>query len=198
MSDRPDSRGDQTGRLIEGCIDFARQCSDLLRDMPEDVFTSRGSGGSTIGAHARHILERFRCFFDGLDKGLIDYDDRQRGTLVERDVAAASAAFAELCERFANCPPSAFAERVAVRELVYHGGEQAVAASTPERELMGLITHGIHHLAMIAMIARAWDFPMPKDLGKAPSTVVADRENYPWDQVASGPASGSMRARNNS
>ena len=39
---------------------------------------------------------------------------------------------------------------------------------------MGLITHSIHHLAIIAMIARSASFSVPPNLGKAPSTIAAE------------------------
>lgn len=173
MNDRADFR-DRTGWLIEGCITCVNQCDELLRDMPVEIFSSRGDGNSSIGAHIRHVIDRYQCFFHGLEAGNIDYDDRRRGTAVETDPAAAARALAETRRRFDDLDVDTCAAEISVRELVHYQGEPATAASTLERELMGLITHSIHHLAIIAMIARYCRFPIPENLGKAPSTIAAE------------------------
>lgn len=173
MGDRADSGG-RTGRLIDGCIDCVDRCGELLDGMPGEVFASRGDGISSIGAHVRHIVDRYQCFFNGLGAGCIDYDDRKRGTSVETDVRAAAGALAETRGRFEVLDPGACGADISVRELVHYNGEPTVAASTLDRELMSLITHSIHHLAIIALIARSTSFPVPPNLGKAPSTIAAE------------------------
>jgi hypothetical protein len=47
--------------------------------------------------------------------------------------------------------------------------------STVDRELMALITHSIHHLAIIALIVKSYGYEMDDDFGKAPSTIVYER-----------------------
>ena len=173
MSGRTDSSGG-TGRLIEGCIECVDQCGELLDGMPAEVFAKRGDGNSSIGAHVRHIVDRCQSFFKGLGAGCIDYDDRKRGTSVETDVRAATNALAETRGRFEALDLDTRGAEISVRELVHYNGEPTVAASTLDRELMGLITHSIHHLAIIAMIARSTSFPVPPNLGKAPSTIAAE------------------------
>ncbi|MYI01541.1 MAG: DinB family protein, partial [Gammaproteobacteria bacterium] len=157
MSDRADAGG-RTGRLIDGCIDCVDRCGALLNGMPGEVFASRGDGNSSIGAHVRHIVDRYQCVLNGLAVGCIDYDDRKRGTSVETDVRVAAGALAETRGRFENLDLDACGAEISVRELVHYNGEPTVAASTLDRELMGLITHSIHHLAIIAMIARSASF----------------------------------------
>ncbi|MDB3909913.1 hypothetical protein N9390_10335 [Gammaproteobacteria bacterium] len=41
--------------------------------------------------------------------------------------------------------------------------------------MMGLITHSIHHLAVIALQAKAFGYPLNDDFGKAASTLVYER-----------------------
>ncbi len=173
MSDRAESRG-RRGRLIDGCITCVDQCGDLLRNMPDEVFASREGGSSSIGAHVRHILDRFHCFFNGIDEGCINFDDRKRGTSVETDVRIAADVLTATRDRFKNLDLDAFNAGISVRELVHFNGEPTIAASTLDRELMGLITHSIHHLAIIAIIARSSSFPVSANLGKAPSTIAAE------------------------
>ena len=44
--------------------------------------------------------------------------------------------------------------------------------STLERKLMGLVTQSIHHLAIIALLAKSFGHQMGGDFGKAPSAIV--------------------------
>ena len=166
--------GGRAGCLIEGCIECVDQCGELLDGMPSEVFAYRGDGNSSIGAHVRHVVDRCQSFFNGLDAGCIDYDDRKRGTSVETDVRAAMNALAETRGRFEALDLDTRGAEISVRELVHYNGEPTIAASTLDRELMGLITHSIHHLAIIAMIARATNHPVSPNLGKAPSTIAAE------------------------
>ena len=95
------------------------------------------------------------------------------GTAAETDVNVAVHSLAGTRGRLDRFDADAYAAEISVRELVHYHGEPATTASTLERELMGLITHSIHHLAIIAMIARSCSFPVQKNLGKAPSTIAA-------------------------
>ena len=122
MSDRADAGG-RTGRLIDGCIDCVDRCGELLNGMPGEVFASRGDGNSSIGAHVRHIVDRYQCVLNGLAVGCIDYDDRKRGTSVETDVRVAAGALAETRGRFENLDLDACGAEISVRELVHYNGE---------------------------------------------------------------------------
>ena len=37
---------------------------------------------------------------------------------------------------------------------------------------MGLVTHSIHHLAIIALIVKSYGYEMDSDFGKAASTIL--------------------------
>ena len=180
MAGRADSRADSgakpdggTERLVAGCLACLEQCGDLLRDMPGVVFTASGGGNSPIGTHVRHIIDRYRCFFEGLSQARINYDDRRRGTPVETGPKAALAAIADTRNRLDRFDPAPHSRKVQVCELVHHDGVAASVESTIDRELMGLISHSIHHIAIIAMLARSHGHPVPEHLGKAPSTPAA-------------------------
>ncbi len=162
-----------TARLMEGCLACVRQCDELLLGMPNEVFTARSGNDSSIGVHMRHIVDRYQCFFNGLETGCIDYDDRRRGTRVETEVRMAAGAIAETRGRFRQLGLDERGKEIAVSELVHYDGGPTRVTSTLDRELMGLITHSIHHLAIIALLAGASGHPVPSNLGKAPSTILA-------------------------
>ncbi len=166
-------RRDSTARLVDGCLACVRQCDKLLLGMTDQVFNAQPGCDSSIGTHMRHIIDRYQCFFSGLETGCIDYDDRRRGSRVETEINMAAGAIAETRRRFQQLELERRGEEIIVSELVHHDGEPTRAASTLDRELMGLITHSIHHLAIIALLARASGYPVPPNLGKAPSTILA-------------------------
>lgn len=162
--------------LIQGCIHCVNQCNQLLEVVSQNDYTTVSQGNSSIGAHMRHILDRFHCFFAGLQEGCIDYDDRKRDKSIEDNLQAASFALTSVARQVERLDLPVFAENsIAVRESVYHQGPSISIASTVDRELMGLITHSTHHLAIIAIIAKSFGYPMDNDFGKAPSTIVYER-----------------------
>ena len=64
---------------------------------------------------------------------------------------------------------------IEVRESVHHESPLAEIPSTFDREIMGLISHSSHHLAIIALIAKSLSFEIDDDFGKAPSTLASER-----------------------
>ena len=64
---------------------------------------------------------------------------------------------------------------LSVRESVHHASPQISVSSNLQRELMGMITHGTHHLALMVMIGKQLRYELHKDFGKASSTIVHER-----------------------
>jgi hypothetical protein len=63
-------------------------------------------------------------------------------------------------------------ELIGVKEFVLPSGPEVEITSTLERELMGLITRSIHHLAITALLVKSFGHQLGSDFGKAPSTIV--------------------------
>lgn len=53
----------------------------------------------------------------------------------------------------------------------YREGESPVTRSSLARELVYAVTHGIHHFALISVMARLLDATLPPEFGVAPATV---------------------------
>lgn len=123
---------------------------------------------SSTGGHFRHILEHYEAFLAGLDRGRIDYEGRARDPQVERDVATALARFGRVAEQLAE-----LAEEEDDRGLDVHSEttEGRALASSAVRELEFLVSHTVHHYALIAVIARAVGVEPPAEFGMAPSTL---------------------------
>ena len=68
--------------------------------------------------------------------------------------------------------PAMLAEPVLARcEVSYDQGRSSVTGSTLGRELVYVIAHGIHHYALITVMARLQGAELPPEFGVAPSTV---------------------------
>ena len=44
-------------------------------------------------------------------------------------------------------------------------------SSTYARETMYVVAHGVHHFALISVMAKVMNFPLPSEFGVAPSTL---------------------------
>ena len=162
--------------LIAGCINCIEQCDLILNIVTQENYIDGSKGSSSIGAHIRHILDRFHCFFAGLADASIDYDARKRDREIEQNLEAATFALASVARRIVQLRESAFGnELISVKESVLPSSPAVDISSTLERELMGLITHSIHHLAIIALLAKSFGHQLDSDFGKAPSTIVYER-----------------------
>ncbi len=166
-----DSEAAQLEKLLQGCLYSLDQCDSLLHQISEDSFQRSREGISSIGAHMRHILDRFQCFFAGINGPCIDYDARKRDKSIESNLEAAQFATTSIARRLREMNTTA-STQVLVRESVHHLSPKLEIDSTVARELMGLITHTTHHLAIIGMIARDLGYTLDGNFGKAPSTIV--------------------------
>ena len=90
---------DSRSLLIGGCTNCIAQYNQILSVISQENFTDDSRGSSSIGAHVRHILDRFHCFFAGLAEASIDYDARKRGPKIEQNVEATMFALGSVARR---------------------------------------------------------------------------------------------------
>lgn len=163
-------------QLLNGCLHCMDQCEELIDKLSASDYASCSEGASSIGGHIRHILERFHSFFNGLPEESINYDARKRDKAIETNLDSAHFAIASVSRRLQELELDRIhGKTITVRETVYHHGESVEITSTIERELMGLVTHSIHHLAIISLLAKHFGHQMDQSFGKAPSTIVFER-----------------------
>lgn len=169
-----------TEQLARGNAAFLRQGLELIRNLDDEQFQdapapfSRGG----IGAHFRHILDHYDAFLAGLSSGRVDYDRRERDANLEerRDVADAKIdsilrALARLGGAEADRPLE-----VAMDCGAGPGAPHVWSPSSVARELQFLVSHTVHHYAVIAAIARLFGVEPGSDFGVAPSTLKYERD----------------------
>ena len=162
--------------LRDACSECVEQCLEVVRSLPVAVYRDSSPASSSIGTHMRHIIERISCVLDGQDRSLVDYDSRARDQLLEANPERASSALSGIQDTLANLDSDQQVP-LQVRESVHQDNPAVAVASTLERELMSLVSHTIHHLAIIALLARNAGHPLRNDIGKAPSTIIYERSS---------------------
>ena len=159
--------------LVADNILLLEQCADVLRGLPPEAYAAGDDRclGSSIGGHVRHCLEHYGSFFDGLDGGVLDYDQRARDRRLQVEVDAACSALRATAAALARRLTFARLDRQ-VRVLA-EGDESDgdVTASSIGRELGFLLSHTIHHCALIAVMMRLRGLATPPGFGVAPSTL---------------------------
>jgi len=146
---------------------------EVLAEISPEVFTTvdaRCLGGS-IGGHVRHTIEFYRCFLEGMKTGLLDYDARARELLLERDPAAACAALRATAVMLEEATAHDEHERLLLVVENHGGSEPEWSRSSLGRELRFLLSHTLHHYALIAILLRVRGMETPEEFGFAPSTL---------------------------
>lgn len=128
-------------------------------------------GLSSIGAHVRHVGDAVECLLTGMGNGRIDFDARTRDERLERDPALAVARLRDLALRVRRLDHECCPESVLVSHDAPSDTAIPVAASTPERELIFLASHCVHHWALVGVLMRKCGISPPSQFGVAVSTL---------------------------
>jgi hypothetical protein len=124
----------------------------------------------SIGAHVRHTLDHVAALAFSAPMATLSYDHRERGTAVESDPAAALRQILRLKAALEDLSLRGLDDPVQVESVVSASGESSVAWSSLRRELAFVISHTIHHQAIIALLLAFQGIDTPDRFGYAPST----------------------------
>lgn len=164
--------------MQDACLQCVNQCLAVVQGLPATVYSYSGQDTSSIGIHTRHIIERILCVLEGVNCGTVNYDHRARNQELETCSASAVRVLGEIRSRLAALELDQ-AHKLQIVESVHQDRAAVAVASTLERELMSLVSHTIHHLAIIALLARSRGVSVDADIGKAPSTLIHERTIAP-------------------
>ncbi|MBL8220506.1 MAG: hypothetical protein JNL62_14830 [Bryobacterales bacterium] len=166
---------DRNHYLVEANLALLEQGLQLLVSLDDETYSQRLHllFSNRIGAQVRHVLEFYECFLDGLPEGHIDYDARKRDERVEISRAAASEKLQALIGRLASATVRGEDGLVWVRmeDAPAALGDDALLTSSVSRELQVLISHTVHHYALIAVALRMQGQAVDANFGIAPSTL---------------------------
>jgi hypothetical protein len=125
-----------------------------------------------VGPHFRHVLEHYSCLLAGLPARRVDYDGRAREEAIE---TRRQAALDRIREQIGGLMPLAEADLEVPVEIRLECGLGAEteqwSRSTLRRELQFLLSHTIHHYALIGLLLEKRGVEVGPDFGVAPSTL---------------------------
>ena len=157
--------------LRDAVINSVLQISDILTEvkkLPED----KAKGfycDLNAGKHVRHVLDHFLAFLSISDDGVLDYNTRNRDSVIETDFIAAQEQLDKIIKDFKALPEG---ERnlSLISEVDVSDTQNETFTSNSSREMLYLINHTMHHAAYINLIAKNYGLALPDHIGVAPST----------------------------
>lgn len=138
---------------------------------PQYADASPTAFSSSVGNHVRHCLDHVEALLVGAESGMIDYDARERGTPIETDRSAALAAVRRYQRQLRTLPPTPQTMPIRLTTLLDSAAQPAVVTSTLGREFAFVLSHTIHHSALIGALARTLGVEPPRYFGYAPATI---------------------------
>lgn len=160
--------------LLAYCRDVLAQTADVVHQHVH--FSSPFN--AHIGPHVRHIIEHFdalqKTLGDSGETGVLDYDARARDIRIETEPAFALSRLHGLQQWLAGPDwfDVSFNLPLAVQLRGGLQGEHNFASqSTVGRELTFLVSHAVHHFAILQGYAKQEGLSLGAGLGKAPATV---------------------------
>jgi len=168
--------------LIQANLHFLRQAADLVDGLEDGSYVRAEPMfyNSTVGGHLRHCLDHYESFTAGVREGRIDYDARCRDKMVENKTCAAherinfvAASLGELADAEVNPVVLVKMDCDISRDGVHSNKKESDLwhTSSVGRELQFLVSHTVHHFAMIRGICQRAGNELDPNFGMALSTL---------------------------
>jgi uncharacterized damage-inducible protein DinB len=176
LADRQSCRRPEPA-AVRPLVGLLRQLFDLVESLSNDEYARKPVGvvASSVGGHVRHNLDHVEALLGGLRSGEVNYDHRDRGTDVERDRLAAMTEILRLEQELTDFPWGGVPHLVKLTALVAPDRPPVTAVTSPDRELAFVVSHTVHHNALIGVMVKLLGAHAPPDFGYAPSTIAHQR-----------------------
>lgn len=164
----------QSPAIVRDLIIALEQGHDLVAALSDDTYRHAPTviKASSIGAHYRHHLEHVQLLIKGFGSEIVDYDCRERDARIEQDRDVALARTKELIEALSTLTEQDLDGSLTIAHRTCVEDQGRCAPSTLRRELLFLLSHAIHHYALIKIIAESLGSKVPQQFGVMPSTLV--------------------------
>jgi uncharacterized damage-inducible protein DinB len=176
LANRPCGRRPEPA-AVQPLTGLLHQLFDLVESLTPEQYTRKPVGvvESSVGGHVRHNLDHVDALLRGLRAGEVSYDHRDRGTDVERDRLAAMDAILRVETELTAFPWHEGRHLVTLSTLVAPDLPPVRVTTSPERELAFVVSHTIHHNALIRVMVKLLGGEVSADFGYAPSTLAHQR-----------------------
>lgn len=141
---------------------------DLLAQLSSEQYTAshRPLFIASIGAHYRHFIEHYQCFFQQLGTSDLCFDSRNRDSRIESSRQLATKAIEEVRAQLQHLETQDLSATV----LLHDQQSESPVHTSIARELLFLQAHTVHHYAIIAAMARNAGVRPANDFGVAIAT----------------------------
>lgn len=153
-----------------------RQALALLDRLDDGQYAGPRGDWSPVGAQLRHVIEHYQCFLEGEAAGRIDYDARRRDPTIETSRARAAEAIDQVLAGLDRLRTGSPDHRITIQmRCASDAPAPTWTESTIGRELQFLVSHSVHHYALMKFLLAGDGVSLDEDFGTAPSTVAHAR-----------------------
>lgn len=144
----------------------------LVLTLPADAYCARSSRASgSVGEHVRHMLDHISALVSATPSSVLSYDHRTRGTALETEPSVAVREMMRLDAALERWSERSLDEPVTVVAMMSADGRAVSGWSTLARELAFVMSHTVHHQAIVALLLEQLGMESPGErFGYAPST----------------------------
>lgn len=148
------------------------ELESLLIEVAPKVYGARFATdvSGSIGEHIRHCLDHVSALLTADPSTTLSYDRRHRGTAVETDPAEALRQIQELKGALNAWSARSLDEPIRVTSMISSSSDAMTGWSTLARELAFVVSHTIHHHAIIGVLLAVHGHAVPERFGHSPST----------------------------
>ena len=149
-------------------IGSLKALKEVILDCDDNAYQtiSKPAFQSSLGQHARHIVEHYQCFFSQIKEGKsLNYDLRCRDPRLDSERKTCISEIDRLITEFTTF------QTIDFDMLTSDDYSQYEARSSLCRELMFLVSHTEHHNAMIAAMKRLSGDKVDESFGVANATL---------------------------
>ncbi len=173
LADPEDTGINRTHAPVAALAEVLRQLTAVIQSLTDEQFAAAPVGvfPSSIGGHVRHCLDHVAALLRGAESGCLNYDDRKRGTDVETDRRIALDETRRLEREVVRACAQRPDRPISLTSLLTAAGPAVDVHTSLSRELTFVLSHTIHHNAVIAAMARTLGADVPPSFGYAPATL---------------------------
>ena len=157
--------------LVESLRQSCQQIIGLLTLVDDDAYRRNKPDSSPVGGQVWHMIDSMNCLFDYYQNNLVDYDKRIRNIAMEQDRSFAQQAVEAIIKKSEQLETTDLQQEIYVQETINNDFAAARCKSNLEREIVDLIDHNTHHLAIIKILLADLNIKLAENFGVASSTV---------------------------
>jgi len=140
---------------------------DLLHQLSNAEYSSPclQLSNASIGEHTRHIIELFQCLENQYESGIVNYDKRERNTLIQTDTDFAIKQIRVIQNNLGKAN-----KKIVLQQKI--DSNEITTESNYYRELLYNFEHCIHHQALIKVAIFQYEaIAIDENFGVARSTI---------------------------